>query len=49
MLAARSKELLERYRKGEPVGTDCPLAKALGNDPQRLDSAFDPDDKPTCV
>jgi len=29
MLARRSHELLERYRKGEPVGEECPLKKAL--------------------
>jgi hypothetical protein len=29
MLARRSHELLERYRRGEPVGEECPLRKAL--------------------
>lgn len=29
MLAQRSKELLERYRRGEPVGNGCPLKTAL--------------------
>lgn len=29
MLAARSKELLERYRRGEPALEGCPLRKAL--------------------
>jgi hypothetical protein len=29
MLAARSKELLSRYRRGEPVPEGCPLSKAL--------------------
>jgi hypothetical protein len=29
MLAHRSKELLERYRRGEPAGEDCPLGRAL--------------------
>ena len=29
MLAQRSKELLGRYRRGEPVGEECPLRKAL--------------------
>jgi Uncharacterized conserved protein (DUF2293) len=29
MLARRSHELLERYRRGEPVGEECPLKKAL--------------------
>jgi hypothetical protein len=31
MLAARSKELLERYRRGEAIPEDCPLKKALAN------------------
>jgi hypothetical protein len=30
MLAQRSKELLSRYRRGEPLGGECPLVKALG-------------------
>ena len=30
MLAQRSKELLEQYRKGEAVG-ECPLKRALTN------------------
>jgi len=29
MLARRSHELLERYRRGEPVGEECPLQMAL--------------------
>ena len=29
MLAQRSKELLSRYRRGEAVGEECPLKKAL--------------------
>lgn len=29
MLARRSKELLERYRRGESVGDDCPLQRAI--------------------
>jgi hypothetical protein len=29
MLARRSHELLERYRRGEPVGYDCPLRGAF--------------------
>lgn len=33
MLARRSHELLERYRRGEPVGDDCPLKKALAQGP----------------
>ncbi len=31
MLARRSVELLESYRRGDPVGNDCPLQKALEN------------------
>lgn len=31
MLAQRSQELLGRYRRGESVGDDCPLRKALTN------------------
>ncbi len=31
LLAARSKELLGRYRRGEPVPEGCPLRKALTN------------------
>jgi hypothetical protein len=31
MLAQRSKELLSRYRRGEVVGEDCLLKKALAN------------------
>jgi hypothetical protein len=29
LLARRSQELLERYRRGEPVGQQCPLRRAL--------------------
>lgn len=29
LLAQRSKELLQRYRRGETVENDCPLARAL--------------------
>jgi hypothetical protein len=32
MLAQRSKELLARYRRGEPVGEECPLEKALAQE-----------------
>jgi Uncharacterized conserved protein (DUF2293) len=32
MLARRSHELLERYRRGEPGGDGCPLKKALAGD-----------------
>ena len=31
MLAQRSKELLAKYRRGDSVGEDCPLVKALLN------------------
>jgi hypothetical protein len=33
MLAARSKELLSKYRRGEPAPEGCPLRKALTNPP----------------
>ena len=29
ILARRSQELLQRYRRGEPVGDECPLKRAL--------------------
>jgi hypothetical protein len=29
MLGRRSQELLGRYRRGEAVGEECPLKKAL--------------------
>jgi hypothetical protein len=29
MLAHRSNQLLERYRRGDPVGDECPLKRAL--------------------
>lgn len=29
MLAQRSRELLDRYRRGEPIPKDCPLRRAL--------------------
>jgi hypothetical protein len=31
-LARRSQKLLDRYRRGEPVGEDCPLKKAMAGD-----------------
>lgn len=31
MLACRSHDLLEGYRRGEPVGEECPLKKALAD------------------
>jgi hypothetical protein len=36
MLAQRSKELLARYRRGEPAAEVCPLRKALTNLPPAL-------------
>ena len=33
MLGRRSQELLDGYRRGEVVGEDCPLKKALANGP----------------
>lgn len=33
MLAQRSKQLLERYRRGESVPQECPLQKALATQP----------------
>jgi hypothetical protein len=32
MLARRSQELLRRYRRGEPIGDDCPLGRVLAGD-----------------
>ena len=32
MLARRSQELLERYRRGESVPEACPLKRALATD-----------------
>jgi hypothetical protein len=32
LLAQRSQELLQRYRRGEPVAQDCPLRQALTGD-----------------
>ena len=42
MLARRSHELLEGYRRGEPVPKGCPLQKALagGSAGQINDSEF---------
>ena len=34
MLAQRSQELLSRYRRGEAVGEECPLGRALAGDNQ---------------
>jgi hypothetical protein len=36
MLAQRSKELLDRYRRGETVGEECPLKKASGDYPESM-------------
>ncbi len=33
MLAGRSKELLARYRQGNPIANDCPLKHALTDSP----------------
>jgi hypothetical protein len=33
MLARRSHDLLERYRRGESIPEDCPLMKAFANSP----------------
>ena len=33
MLARRSHELLERYRRAEPIGDECPLRSALRSGP----------------
>jgi hypothetical protein len=41
-LAGRSQQLLHRYRRGEPVGPDCPLQVALL---RLLDAG--PEDDPT--
>ncbi len=35
MLAQRSKELLERYRRGQPLEEGCPLMKALADNPSQ--------------
>ena len=32
MLAERSHELLDRYRRGEAVGEGCPLKKGVAGD-----------------
>jgi hypothetical protein len=32
ILASRSQELLQRYRRGEPIGEDCPLKRVLSSD-----------------
>jgi hypothetical protein len=33
-LAKRSRELLDRYRRGEPIAAGCPLARALAEAPR---------------
>src|SRR5881275_3093559 len=38
LLAQRSSQLLEQYRRGEPAGAACPLAKALWTEPQAASS-----------
>jgi hypothetical protein len=40
MLARRSHELLERYRRGQPVGDECLLKKALVSGPDRTHLPF---------
>ena len=37
MLARRSQELLQRYRRGEMAGDECPLKRALEREPFGLD------------
>lgn len=37
MLARRSEELLQRYRRGEQVGDDCPLRRALATEGRSRD------------
>ena len=37
MLARRSQELLERNRRGEAVGDECPLKRALAGGPSGQD------------
>lgn len=32
LLAGRSVELLQRYRRGEPIGDECPLKRSRGNE-----------------
>ncbi|TNF24611.1 MAG: DUF2293 domain-containing protein, partial [Deltaproteobacteria bacterium] len=34
-LAQRSREILQRYRRGEPTSPDCPLAAALATPPAK--------------
>jgi hypothetical protein len=43
MLARRSQELLERYRRCEPVQEGCPLSKALSQEYQRFETKLKPD------
>ncbi len=37
MLARRSQELLQRYRRGDPIGEDCPLKAAFEEESFDLD------------
>jgi hypothetical protein len=39
MLARRSQELLDRYRRGSPVAEECPLRSALAKGPSGQDNA----------
>lgn len=38
MLAQRSQELRGRYRRGETVGDECPLKKAVAGDEYDIQS-----------
>ena len=42
LLARRSQELLERYRRGQAELEDCPLLQALGKDGDRTHLPFLP-------
>jgi hypothetical protein len=43
LLAQRSQRLLDRYRRGEPVGQECPLQVALAaRSPARADGSHEP-------
>lgn len=46
MLARRSQELLQRYRRGESVGDECPLKRTLADGVQsgKMDRGADEDD-----
>ena len=40
MLARRSHDLLERYRRGESIPETCPLMRALRSGPDRMHLPF---------